>query len=272
MDALCIEPAATTPAGLSAAIVRWAKTMMNWDVRWQRGGIYPGEMAAFLGAVEVAGVRAIIESGRGTHAYSTHILGEYTERTRIPVVSIDVESDSAQGKTCRDSLRRYRALQCLVGDAFKLMPVALRGVSGPIALLVDGPKLQAANRLSLTASTLADVRVVAHHNCELFTAWGREFADWFPGAFHYEALGLTSMAIWQAFKEWEYDQVMGFEHYNEAQGRKGRSLQESSLALSLLPEGRWSFARLLRARRDPRYPHPMRLWLRWQVQRGMRCP
>jgi len=256
---------------LRAAIVKWAEFLQTWAIPWCTGdapredaGIYPGEMAAFLGLCEVAGIRSIAESGRGQHAYSTQILGEYADKTGVEVVSIDREPDPIRGAQVRERLKRYPQVRCLVGDAFDVLPDAMRGLRGPIALLVDGPKAYEANSLSLVASLLFDVAVVAHHS-HLDLPWGRRFAKLFPGAFHYEALGLSAIQEWQAFKRWEREWVKGYETPDVSHGLLGRSLAASSLAMAVLQRTRRSAFALFQVRNGSLRHHPLWLWMKWSV-------
>lgn len=250
--------AAPTRAVLRDRVVARAQEIAGQGAPW-RSGIYPGEMAAFLGLCDVAGVEAIIESGRGEDAYSTQILGEYAEQTGVPVVSIGVDKDPVRGQECRNRLARYRHLRCLVGDTYRLLPEVAVRARGPLAILVDGPKGRLANLVSLVASCVFPVAVVGHHNAELATPWGREFARLFPGAFHYESLGLDELAEWRRFKRWEREAVGGF----ELPGVPGRSLSASSLALARLPRAPRSKWWLLRGPGARGRLQAVALWRRW---------
>ena len=201
--------------------------MQRWNLEWETG-IYPGEMVAFLALCDLVGAASIIESGRGQHAYSTRVLGEYSERTGAQVVSIDMESDPVRGAECRRMLARYRRVTCLVGDAFDAIPAAAATLPGPIAVLLDGPKEFAANRLSLLATVLFPIAAIAHHNSDPGLKWTDEFGRFFPGAFHYESLYRPDVAEWNAFKRWERETVNGY----ELPGLPGRSLVQSSLVLA----------------------------------------
>ena len=247
-------------ARLRAMILKWAAEIKAWGVEWHTG-IYPGELAAFLGLCDLRGVRSIVESGRGEHAYSTQVLGEYAERTGAKVASIDLSP--AQGKAFQEGLKRYHNLRCIVGDTFYVLPDAALGTPGPIALLLDGPKLQPANRLSLVASIMFDVQIIAHHNCPLSSSWGREFAKVFPAAFHYEDLGLSADLRWQEFKRWEHEWVKGYEVYDAVHGIPGRSLDASSLAMAVVSPEQRSIRRLLKLRRGCLQYNPLWLWLKW---------
>jgi len=226
-------------------------------------------MAAFLGLCDAAGVRSIVESGRGQHAYSTQVLGEYAERTGVEVVSVDSEPDPIRGKAGREKVQRYSRVRCLAGDAFDVLPDALQEGRGPIALLVDGPKGYGANSLSLVASLLFDVAVVAHHS-HLDLPWGRQFARLFPGAFHYEQLGLSDVQEWQAFKQWEREWVKGYETLDVSQGAPGRSLAASTLAMAVLERTQRSASALFQARNGSLRHHPLWLWMKWSVRANRR--
>ncbi len=217
---------------LKLGILKWADEIRTWGIEWVTG-IYPGEMAAFLGLCEFVGVRSIIESGRGEHAYSTQILGEYSERTGVRIVSIDYKP--IEEKDFAPKLKRYKNLRCDHGDTYDVLPKAVYRLPGPLALLIDGPKLQEATKISVVASMLFDVRVISHHNFPSDSTWGQEFTKIFPGAFYYEDLGLASDPVWQAFKKWENGCVGGYELFDEGHGVTGRSLQKSSLVMAMLP-------------------------------------
>lgn len=222
----------TTETSLREKTVKWAAEIRTWNLDWETG-IYPGEMAAFLAMCEHAGVESIVESGRGLHAYSTHVLGEYADRTGTQVVSIDMESDPVRGPECRRRLEKYSRVRCVTGDAYVVFPEAIALQPGPIALLLDGPKEFGANRLSLVASILFPVTVVAHHNSDPGVPWANQFAKIFPGAFHYEQLDRGGAADWDTFKAWEREAVKGY----ELPGNPGRSLSRSSLVMATVPPG-----------------------------------
>ncbi len=217
---------------LKRGILKWAGEIQTWGFEWVTG-IYPGEMAAFLGLCEMVEIHSIIESGRGDHAYSTQILGEYSERTGARVVSIDYRPIEEKGFSSQ--LMRYKNLRCDHGDTYDVLPRAAHRLPGPLALLIDGPKLQEATKISAVASTLFDIRVISHHNFPSDSTWGQEFTRIFPGSFYYEGLGLASDPVWQAFKKWENDCVGGYEKFDEVHDSIGRSLQKSSLIMAVLP-------------------------------------
>lgn len=247
---------------LSAKIIEWANRIKGWEIEWQTG-IYPGEMAAFLGLCDLWGVRSIVESGRGEHAYSSQILGEYSEQKDVEIVSIDLSP--VEGKGFHERLGRYRNMRYVVGDAFDVLPRAVQGLNGPIALLLDGPKLQPANRLSLVATIMFDIRVVAHHNCPLSSPWGKEFSRVFPNAFHYEGIGLCTCSEWHEFKQWEAKWVHHYEVYDEAHGVPGRSLKSSSLAMAFVSPLLRSKRRLLELQGGLPWYHPTWLWAKWHI-------
>lgn len=219
--------------------VAWARVLKDRALDWETG-IYPGEMAAFLAQCEAAGVASIIESGRGLHAYSTRVLGEYAERTGATVISIDMDSDPAVAAQCRKELAKYRHVSCLTGDAFQAFPDAAARLPGPIGVLLDGPKGHAANRLAAVAAVLYPVRVLAVHNADPGLAWTLEFGRLFPGAYHYESLDSGPSREWADFKAWEREAVKGY----ELPGTPGRSLSISSLAIAEVAAGPMPESRL----------------------------
>ncbi len=228
----------TTRTALREKTLKWAAEIKTWNLDWETG-IYPGEMAAFLAMCDHAGVESIVESGRGLHAYSTHVLGEYADRTGTAVASIDMESDPIRGPECRKRLDKYKRVTCVTGDAYEVFPQAIAAMPGPIALLLDGPKEFGANRLSLVASTMFPIAVIAHHNADPGVPWADQFARLFPGTFYYEQLDRDNAADWAAFKAWEREAVKGYEvPANPAlAGSPGRLLTRSSLVMALVPPG-----------------------------------
>lgn len=239
---------------LSDRILHWAQQIQGWNLEWITG-IFPGEMAAFLGLCDEQNVQTIIESGRGRDAYSTQILGEYALKTNIQIVSMDFSKITDENFHAR--MEKYKSyIDFLSGDAFSVTPRAFKNKKGPFALLLDGPKQEPANRLSLTASALWDVAVVAHHNTPPNTAWGKEFSNFFPDAFYYESLGLDNRKEWRAFKEWEAKNV--------ANGNwSGRSLGESSLVLARVPKEHHSKKRLKISSGGPIGYRPCWLSFKW---------
>ena len=77
-----------------------------------------------LGLCDLCGVRSIVESGRGEHAYSSQILGEYSEQKDVEVVSIDL--NPIEGKGFHERLERYRKIRYVVGNAFDVLPRAVQ--------------------------------------------------------------------------------------------------------------------------------------------------
>jgi len=215
----------------------WADRIRKWGIEWITG-IYPSEMAFLLGACDLADVCSIVESGRGTHAYSTKILGEYSREKDVRVISLDLEPHSkhAFGK----ELEKYPRLKCASGDSFSKMPVILEdlqgGQWGPIALLIDGPKQHMANKLSSVACSLYNISVIAHHNCEKNTSFWDEFLMLYPKAVHHE--DAMNGSEWLSFKEWEKGEV-GKQQLN-------RPIDPSSLALSFVTKPPKPLSRFLR--------------------------
>jgi hypothetical protein len=218
-------------ATVRRSILQAAESVRQWTPRWKTG-IYPSEMATFIGVCDALRIRTVIDSGRGPDAYSTHMLGEYSERAGVSVYSLDL-TPLEQKHYC-DSLARFSRLTCLAGDTFEILPGVLRTCPTPIAMLVDGPKKAPANRLSLVASTLFDVHVVAHHNCPPGASWSRQFIRLFDQAAAVEDFGLADAAAWQAFRAWEKQVTNSYsvDHIEEGMN-VGRSIEASSLMVGL---------------------------------------
>lgn len=202
-------------------IIFWAETIKGWNIPWKTG-IFPMEMAYFLAAAE--NCKTIIDSGRGPDAYSTQILDRYVETTGAKVYSTDFAAPESIHLSCKN-------VTLLTGDTKKLMPSVLG--DEPAALLLDGPKEFIANKLSSTAASLFNVKVVAHHNCFLDSPWGKEFKHYFPTAAHYEDLPVSQTPEFKALKEWEIAHTQNYE-MKDKKGNTGRSMERSSLALAVL--------------------------------------
>ncbi len=252
-----------TAIALRERTLKWAGEIRKWNLDWETG-IYPGEMAAFLAVCELGEVESIVESGRGLHAYSTHVLGEYAARTGTQVVSIDMESDPVKGPECRRRLDKYKRVRCVTGDAYEQFPEAIGLLPGPVALLLDGPKGFGANRLSLVASILFPVRVIAHHNSDPGVPWTNQFAKLFPEAFHYEELARDVDDDWARFKAWEREAVKGY----EVPGNPGRSLSRSSLVIAMVPAGPRPMSMLRGLGGFNNRVRAFRLMTRWQRDRA----
>lgn len=241
-------------------ILLWSQRMREWNLPWKTG-IFPSEMAVFLGMCSVAKIRGIVDSGRGPHAYSTHVLGEFANATGAQILSLDFASPDTKGYG--DSLRRYTRVRCMDGDAFELLPAEMPALPAPVALLVDGPKTFTANRLSLVLSVVWDVPIVAHHNCPPDEGWTRQFKTLFPGAFHMEDLGLEREGAWVEFREWERRLTGGKGPGAEIPGARGRSLEASSLVVGRGDVNRGQVGRVLKGGLRAWW-----LWRKWR-QRGV---
>ena len=169
----------------------WANKIRSWNMEWKTG-IFPLEMASFLSLCDSHKIKTIIESGRGTDAYSTQILGKYAEITGAKVVSIDLNPP-------QENLRRY-PIKFLTGNSFHILPDAFKKQPSPFAFLVDGPKGKEALRLSCAASYIWGIKVLAHHNVDS----PQMFKTIFPGSFYYEDKGMGD--LW-SLKQWEKETV-----------------------------------------------------------------
>ena len=213
------------------SILRWAKAVRQWTRRWETG-IYPFEMATFLGICDAMQVRTVIDSGRGPDAYSTHILGEFSERTEISVYSFDLTP--VEKKHYKDSLAHFQRVNCLAGDVFVQLPGVLRQCRRPVALLVDGPKKEDATRLSLTASIVFDIRIIAHHNCPPAASWTRRFRNIFMQTCTVEDFELSNFPEWLEFRAWERQVTKNYSlASSERSGDMDRSLDVSSLVIGV---------------------------------------
>lgn len=205
-------------------ILHWANTIRSWNIPWKTG-IYPLEMAAFLTACEYAGACTIVESGRGPDAYSTRILGMYSDVTGMPVVSIDKAKPDPY--YWYEDMWQHMNLTLLTGDSLQLLPKA---VGKKTALLLDGPKMEQANFLSYCASLRFDIVLTAHHNCPPDAPWFQEFKTLFPNCHHYESS--VQGPEWEQMKIWEAEHCGNYHVYDREHKIVGRSLEQSSLAIA----------------------------------------
>lgn len=217
-------------AGLEEKTVKWANNIRKWNLPWKTG-IFPAEIAVFLGLCDLRKIRTIVDSGRGPHAYSTHVFGEFSELTGVNVISLDFVP--IEQRPYFESLRKYKRVTCIAGNAFEILAPQLTRAEKPIALLIDGPKRKIANKLSIVASILFDIDLIAHHNCSLSEPWGKQFSGSFEDAFHYESLSeLARNRNWQEFKKWEKAATTGDTVKDEKPAAfADRSLEQSSLAI-----------------------------------------
>jgi predicted O-methyltransferase YrrM len=198
----------------------------SYDFQYNRGAIFPCEMALFLYRCSQTGVDCIIESGRG-EGYSTAIIAAYAAEKNIRVISSDFESDRQLALRCRERLERFPNLELLTGDSFDNLPSTLRGIrSSAVALLIDGPKYDDAICFSAACAAIGPVRLIAHHNTEPQVPWYQHFMRRFPRAHHFEDSELCLSSAFPDFRRWEE---------TVANNVPKRSITNTSLILSVLP-------------------------------------
>ncbi len=198
------------------------------DFPYFAGAVYPSEMAFFLYECERAGIKCIIESGRGD-GYSTAVIAAYGESKRIRIISIDRETDQRRAGDCRRRLSRYSRLELVVGDTFYKLPKLLRSTNGPVALLIDGPKGHEAIYLSAAAAAYGPIKVISHHNVHPgHTRLCSHFVKCFAGAPRLEDSELFRSEAFGEFRDWERRAT---ENYRGP----GRELDQTSLVVSVLP-------------------------------------
>lgn len=174
----------TSPMTIKDAAEASARLVLDggYVERWVEGSIFPSEMAFFLAVCDVEGVSNVIESGR-QDGYSTEILGDWASRAPgRRAISIDLETDAARARACRDRLARWPALELVKGNAYaefgRVANRLARTSQGKTAFLVDGPKKAPA--ISMMSAAISDsVSVVSSHNLiigsqeyDFFTALG----------------------------------------------------------------------------------------------------
>jgi hypothetical protein len=200
-------------------VLRFVRTV---DHPFHPTSVFPFEMAYFLFECARAGIGCIIECGR-MHGYSTAVLAEYGARQGIRIVSIDFEADPEIARACRQRLASRPPVELVTGEAFRELPRRLRRERRPLALLVDGPKNDAAVYLSSTAAAFGTVRVVAHHNA--YEPSFPHFCARFPDPSRPEGSSVLASARFAEFRAWELERTAG----------GYRDLGSSSLALKVLP-------------------------------------
>lgn len=208
---------------LELSIVKMADHIQERELPWV-SGIYPSEMAFFLGVCEAENIDLIIESGRGPDAYSTNCIGHYVDKhDNIRAVSIDFAP--IRTKHYGRNLASYSSLNCLHGDSIKRIPDMMRSVKGRVAFLIDGPKNELAIDLGLGILSHYHPAVIAFHNMPL-NEWNHDECNRRGmELFHYEALSLESYPEWNKFREFEA-------RLTDSHVNNQRSLAQSSLALA----------------------------------------
>lgn len=256
-------------ASLQERVLYWATHIRKTFPTWKTG-IYPSEMATFLALCDHVGIKGIVESGRGPDAYSTELLGWYGDQQQVTSVSLDFAPIAEFGYGER--LESFSSLHCLNGNSIHLLPRALRMSGTPAALLVDGPKGHMANNFSASAASRYPLRIVAHHNCVPGSTLYEEFSRAFPGAFHLEDLQLEKLDAWNEFKSWEKSATGGYEVEDPKTGKVGRSLDQSSLVMSVLPEAQETdrASRLQRSSDGGFRFSPWLLNLEWKIRDSLK--
>ena len=202
---------------------KWCRVIQDAARPYFAGGIFPRELAAFLAACDACSVDWIVESGR-QDGYSASVLADYGEVTGVPVASIDDVRDLARDAAARARLAG-RKITVLNGAAEAVLPDAVGEGARRVALLIDGPKGRAANRLILAAAATFPIVLFAYHGWRPDSVAGRELKRWFPDTTLAELDGHE----FAAFRRWEQELV--------TPALRSRSFERSSLAI-----GRVEFA------------------------------
>ena len=133
---------------LSQKICEQASLLKSWSLKWKTG-IYPSEMAFYLGCCSFFETKIIVESGRGPDAYSTFCLGNYS--SGLPDVSVkSFDFCPIHEQYYCDTLSKFDSLNFYNGDIFKILPQVLKYFKSGLAFLIDGPKGELAVDLGLS--------------------------------------------------------------------------------------------------------------------------
>lgn len=258
-----ISPLASSETALSGdavllarSIARWSRLALDlgWDSLWLEGAIFPREMVYFLARCDRAGVQRIVESGR-QDAYSTMILGEYSQQTGAKVISLDYEEDATRARSARERLARFPNVRCVKGDAFEEFGKLVREhPATPTALLVDGPKSFHAMAISFAAANVGEVRLIAHHNLVSGASDREHFLRFARGSAFYEDDERLFGDEWIELRRRELA-------YARARGA-ARSLEESSLGVLTIDES--NCAALVQANSKFGLLQPSLLSLAWK--------
>jgi hypothetical protein len=204
----------------------WAERVRSLGAPWFRGAIFPSEMVAFLAACDRAGIDAIVESGR-QDGYSTAVLGDYAAVRGVPAVSIDLPSTPERGQRTRARLAGA-PVELVDGNALLLLGEVVPAGARRVALLVDGPKDEVANRLLLAASARLPVALIGFHGHtieeEERLEHARERREWFPQLEMGDLRRGAASAEVRALLTWEEELVRGLD-------LAPRRLDRSNLAL-----------------------------------------
>lgn len=183
----------------------WAGRLQAIDPPWQFGGIFPSEMLSFLIACEKESVDCIVESGR-ERGYSTQVLAEYAAATGIPVVSLDLPQTPEIARETRERLAG-KPVQLVEGNALEVFGEIVPRDAQRIALLVDGPKEEAARRVLLAAAHCFPVVLVAVHGYYPDTQVGRALRGSFPDMRLTSEDDVRDDAALRSFAGWEREVV-----------------------------------------------------------------
>lgn len=129
------------------------------DVQYRAGGILPSEMLLFVSSAMRQGCDVVIESGRSL-GYSTRVLAKFVHQWRVESHEI-ADNYEADIKTLEDI--DARRVHLWSGDGRRSIPLAVQQRDARIAVLLDGPKGEAAFRLM--DEILPKVALCAIHDC-----------------------------------------------------------------------------------------------------------
>jgi len=206
---------------LSKKICKQASSLKSWSLQWKTG-IYPSEMAFYLGCCSFFETKTIVESGRGPDAYSTFCLGNYA--TGLPDISVEsFDFSPINNHHYGDILSKFDSVNFYDGDIFKILPQFLKNFKRGLSFIIDGPKDELAVDLGLSLISFFKPTFIAFHNMKK----GSKFLDYFHKngfqSIHFEDLDLENYNAWKDFREYESSLLSGLS--------LNRSFSESSLVI-----------------------------------------
>jgi hypothetical protein len=166
-------------------------------------GTLPSENLLICAACEIAGARAVIESGR-FRGHSTKALAEFFHGQDVVIESVDLDKRTAvevlglSGEEIRDvhryaekELAPFPNVKLHYGNAFHLLGPMIRkyrDLNQKVALFIDGPKEKAAVDLAVSLLLKFDnIAVVMFHDCPQGGEFRKRLESFFQDCFFSDA-------------------------------------------------------------------------------------
>ena len=148
------------------------------DAPYEDKGVLFSEMFFLLASVAHLRPQRIFESGRA-RGVSTYLLGACFPESQI--VSVEFDAQSSDVPVAAANLRGMKHIECLFGDAQRLLPARVGAGDG---VVIDGPKHFRALRLAFRLLRDQQPGAVFIHDCHLGSCERGFLAPNVPTAFY----------------------------------------------------------------------------------------